>query len=102
MGLYARVWLAEELKDVCISCLGLYLPKEVLPHMHKQGRVMISLNYLHYLVTSSNQIMEGESLGDYITCGTCDVHSGRHTEEIVAVCLHCFPLAKLFVLPTVS
>ena len=22
--------------------------------------------------------MEGESLGDYITCETCDVHSGRH------------------------
>ena len=22
--------------------------------------------------------MEGEGLGDYITCGTCDVMSGRH------------------------
>ena len=66
------------MKDVCISCLGLYLPKEVLPHMHKWGRVMINLNCLHYLVTSSNQNMEGESLGDYITCGTCDVMSGRH------------------------
>ena len=47
--------------------------------MHKLGRVMISLNCLHYLVTSSNQNMERESLGDYITCGTCDVMSGRHT-----------------------
>ena len=44
--------------------------------MYKWGRVMISLNCLHYLVTSSNQNMEGESLGDYITCGTCDVMSG--------------------------
>ena len=61
------------MKDVCISCLGLYLPKEVLPHMHKQGRVMINLNCLHYLVASSNQNMEGKSVG------MCDVMSGRHT-----------------------
>ena len=53
--------------------------RSMSPHMHKWGRVMISLNCLYYLVTSSKQNMEGESLGDYITCGRCDVMSGRHT-----------------------
>ena len=60
-----------------------------LSHMHKQGKGMylsLGLNCLHYLITSSKQNteresgMEGESLGDYITCGSCDVISGRHTE----------------------
>ena len=27
--------------------------------------------------------MEGENLGDYITCGTCDVMSGIHTGGMV-------------------
>ena len=67
-----------------------------IPHAQAgKGYVPVPGLWLHYLVASSksNKIWREvceissyvgwreEGRGDYITCGTCDVMSGRHTGE---------------------
>ena len=80
-GLYIHcVWLGGYWKMFC-RWSETTPPKGSVFIPHAQAG---NFSCLHYSVALSNQNMEvceisWESLGDYITCGTCDVMSGRHT-----------------------